>query len=145
MRSRSSCSRRWRRTASPACSSTCVGVVGCGQLLCGGAGHAAAVESRASYPDGFAAVCCRRLHERKLQTRSVELDAFHSAKERKILRNIAYLIIFVLVAFMAFINLIFCVKFTTEQKAAWITGILLGLFAGTVLATRNTAVASTAR
>ena len=72
----------------------------------------------------------RNLHHKKKEVRGLEWEAFRDANERVLLRNIAYFIIFVVVAFMTFINLIYCVKFSTSQKKAWIIGIFTGLFAG---------------
>ena len=72
----------------------------------------------------------RAAHKRKLETRFKEWSSFRGANERRLLRNLAYLIVFIVVAFTAFICLVFAVKFSTEQKDAWLIGTFTGIFAG---------------
>jgi hypothetical protein len=55
---------------------------------------------------------------------------FEGATERKMLRAIIYVSVFILIAFMAFVNLIFGIKFSTDTKNAWLLGVATGIFTG---------------
>ena len=83
-------------------------------------------------------VVFRAIHARKLETRFNEWSSFRSANERRLLRNLAYVIVFVVVAVTAFLSLVFVVKFSTEQKDAWLIGTFTGIFAGTLLCAYRT-------
>ena len=74
---------------------------------------------------------CRRFRDNLHYVREAEWTVFVQARERTILRTFAYFTIFVVVCFMTFVNLIFCVKFSTAQKTAWLIAIFTGLVAGT--------------
>ena len=71
-----------------------------------------------------------RYHREKLTTRTVELEAFLHTPERRMLRNLTYLLTFVLIAFLTFIDLVYGIKFSPEEKNAWLIGCATGLVAG---------------
>jgi hypothetical protein len=58
---------------------------------------------------------------------------FEGALERKLLRVIVFVCVFICIAFTAFVNIIFGIKFSVEQKDAWLLSILTGLFADIVV------------
>jgi hypothetical protein len=62
--------------------------------------------------------------------RNVEWESFQNATERRILRAICYTIVFILIAFLAFINLVFGVKFSPSQTNSWLLSIATGVFTG---------------
>ena len=58
---------------------------------------------------------------------------FEGAVERRLLRTVVYVAVFIAIAFLAFVNLIYGVKFSTEQKDAWLLGIATGVLLGTTV------------
>jgi hypothetical protein len=73
---------------------------------------------------------CRKFHHRKLVMRNVEWEQFENATERRILRAICYGTVFILIGFLAFVNLIFGIKFSTAQTNNWLLSIATGIFTG---------------
>ena len=61
---------------------------------------------------------------------TTELTLWESAYERRILRGTVYVCTLLLIAFFAFIDLIFSVKFTAAQNTAWVSSILIGILSG---------------
>ena len=66
-----------------------------------------------------------------LGTRSDEWVSFHGARERFLLRSLAYFGVFLFIAFTAFVSLVYGVKFDSDQKTGWLLSIASGVFAGT--------------
>ena len=75
-------------------------------------------------------VYCRRYYDVKAGVRARELDVWETAFERQLLRAMAYAVIVVLIAFFAFVDLIFSVKFSATQNYVWVTSIAIGAVSG---------------
>ena len=72
----------------------------------------------------------RQYRSQRAKTVTTELTVWESAYERRILRGTVYVCTLVLIAFFAFIDLIFSVKFTAAKNTAWVSSILIGILSG---------------
>jgi hypothetical protein len=81
----------------------------------------------------FYAPTCSKYYHRQLGIRNSEwqfIAAPAAARDRRILRAVVYVIVAILIFFLAFCNLIFGIKFDRTLMRAWIISVFTGLFTG---------------
>lgn len=75
----------------------------------------------------------RNFQHRKLGQRHTEWQAFEGAYERRILRAIVYATVCILILFLAFINLVYGIKFSRAQTTSWLLSVATGIFTDVVV------------
>jgi hypothetical protein len=77
---------------------------------------------------------CRSLKRRFVSIRDTELEAWKLLRtERIALRTIVYLLVVVVGAFAAFVNIAYGVSFTSAQNNRWLASIFIAFLTGEIV------------